>query len=96
MPRGNFGLSSAVIFMDVQTNHEIDQYTPQRSEFPIVRDIQVKIRSNTAGGGAQELRRIVYKMVMVSIVRVEKESKPLYNASKAILGKTFFKNKIER
>lgn len=48
-----------------------------------------KLRGAILQEGGPRAERIVYKMVMISTTRVEKESKPLYNASKAIFGKTF-------
>ena len=77
-------------YKEVQTNHEIDCFAQWGSELPIIRDNQVKMRSSRAGGVAQALRRIFCKTVTVSTARVEEESKSVYTASKAVLGKTFF------
>lgn len=80
-----------MIYKEVQTNHEIGCFAQWGIELPIIRDNQVKMRSTGAGGVAQELTRIFCKLVTVSTARMEKESKSVYTASKAILGKTFLK-----
>lgn len=74
----------------MRTDHEIACFTKWGSEFPSIRDIQVKISSKATGGGFQELRWTLYKMVAVSIAGVENESKSRSAASTAILGKLLF------